>query len=177
VNVKGDPAIDISTEDRLVLHDTLQSLNQMLATSRALLSTTREVQNRLQEIQQAIEVHGEVPRSIHNSVDEIAGDVDAILQTMEGDETGTGATLPGAPPLADRIRQLYVAIEAATSIPTTEQRQLTRLSREKLTEQIAFVNRLTGRKLPALEKQLDESGVQWTPGRPISERMLPLQSK
>ena len=30
-----------------------------------------------------------------------------------------------------------------------------------------FVNQLTGSKLPALEQQLDQSGVQWTPGRPI----------
>ena len=102
-----------------------------------------------------------------SAVDEIAGDVDAILITMEGEETGGGATLPGAPPLADRVRQLYVAIEAATSLPTTEQRQLTRLSHEELTEQIAMVNRLAGSKLPALERQLDEAGVQWTPGRPI----------
>jgi hypothetical protein len=175
VEVKGDPSIDISTEDRLVLHDTLLSLNQMLATSRAVLSTTREVQNRLQDIRQAIEAHGEVPGSIRDSVDEIAGDVDAIFLTMEGEETGTGATLPGAPPLADLVRQLYVAIEAATAIPTTEQRRLTRLSHEKLTEQIAFVNQLTGSKMPALEKQLADSEVPWTPGRPIRERLLRLQ--
>jgi hypothetical protein len=175
VEVNGDPAIDLSAEDRIVLHDTLQSLYQMLPTSRAVLSTTREVQKRLKEIRQAIEAHGEVPESIHDSVDEIAGDVDAILKTMEGEESGMGATLPGAPPLADLVRQLYVAIEAATALPTTEQRQLTRRSHEKLTEQITAVNRLTGSKLPALEKQLDEAGVSWTPGRPINERLSPPQ--
>ncbi len=79
-----------------------------------------------------------------SAVDEIAEDVDAILITMEGEETGGGATLPGAPPLAVRVRQLYTAIEAATSLPTTEQRQLTRLSHEKLAEQIDRVNQLKG---------------------------------
>jgi hypothetical protein len=167
LEVKGDPAIEISTQDRRVLHDTLQSLNQMLATSRAILSTTRDVESRLQAIRQAIETHGEVSESIHSAVDELANDVDAVLVTMEGEETGGGATLPGAPPLAARVRQLYVAIEAATSLPTTEQRRLTQLSHEQLIEQIANVNRLADSKLPALERQLDEAGVPWTPGRPI----------
>jgi hypothetical protein len=139
----------------------------MLATSWAILSTTRDVESRLRAIQQAIETHGEVSESIHSAVDELANDVDAVLVTMEGEETGGGATLPGAPPLAARVRQLYVAIEAATALPTTEQRQLTRLSHEQLIEQIAIVNRLAGSKLPVLERQLDEAGVQWTPGRPI----------
>ncbi len=73
----------------------------------------------------------------------------------------------GADVLAARVRQLYGAIEASTALPTTEQRQLTRLSHEKLMEQIERVNQLKARKLPALEKQLDEAGVPWTPGRPI----------
>jgi hypothetical protein len=167
VEVQGDPSIEISNSDRLVLHDTLQSLNQMLAVSAAILSTTREVESRLQEIGQAIEAHGDVPGSIHDAVDEITGDVEAVLQTMEGDEEGTGATLPGAPPLAERVRQLYLAIEAATAIPTAEQQQLTRLSYEQLQEQITFVNQLAGSKLPALEQLLDQSVVKWTPGRPI----------
>ncbi len=167
VEVKGDPAIDMRNEDRIVLHDTLQSLNQMLATSRAVVSTTHEVESRLKEIRQAIEGHGDVPKSIHDGVVEIAEAVEAIVKTMEGDDTSGGATLPGAPPLADRVRQLYSAIESATSLPTTEQRELTELSRKDLAEQIALVNQLTESKLPALEQQLDQSGVRWTPGRPI----------
>jgi hypothetical protein len=170
VEVKGDPAIDISTEDRRVLHDTLQSLNRMSATSRAILSTTGDVQSRLRAIRQAVVDHGEVPQTVHQAVAEVEEDVEAILVTMEGEETGGGATLPGAPPLADRVRQLYSAIEAATALPTTEQRQLTRLSEEQLSEQVALVNRLVESTLPALERQLDEAGVRWTPGRSLKRR-------
>jgi hypothetical protein len=168
VDVRRDPAIDISVEHRRILHDTLQSLNQMLATSRAILSTTKDVQARLKTIGKAIETHGDVPESVHKSVEEIRENIDAILVTMEGEETGGGATLPGAPPLAARVRQLYVAIEGATALPTTEQRQLTQLSHEQLMEQIDRVNDVTDKKLPTLERHLDDAGVAWTPGRPVN---------
>ena len=147
-------------------HDTAQALNQMMATSRALVRSTREVEEKLKGIREAIAAHGEVSGSIHDAVDEIANDVETMLRTLEGEETG-GATLPGAPPLARRVRQLYFAVEAATSLPTVEQRQLTRRSHEELGAQIASVDRLVSNKLPALEQQLDGAGVRWTPGRPI----------
>jgi hypothetical protein len=168
LEVKSDPSIEMSGQDRRLLHDTLQSLNHMLAASAAVLSTTRGVETRLGEIRGAIEAHGEVPGAIRDAINAIAGDVRAILDKMVGEEANVGATLPGAPPLADRVRQLYSAIEAATAIPTAEQRSLTRLSHEELTEQIALVNRLAGSTLPALEAQLDQAGIPWTRGRRIS---------
>ena len=166
IEVAGDPAITISVEDRRVWHDTAQALNQMMATARALVRSTREVEEKLKGIREAIAAHGEVSGSIHDAIDEIANDVETMLRTLEGEETG-GATLPGAPPLARRVSQLYFAVEAATSLPTVEQRQLTRRSHEELGEQIASVDRLVSNKLPALEQQLDGAGVRWTPGRPI----------
>ena len=166
IEVAGDPAITISDADRRVWHDTAQALNQMMATSRALVRSTRDVEEKLKGIREAIAAHGEVSGSIHDAVDEIANDVETMLRTLEGEETG-GATLPGAPPLARRVRQLYFAVEAATSLPTVEQRQLTRRSHEELGAQIASVDRLVSNKLPALEQQLDGAGVRWTPGRPI----------
>ena len=92
-----------------------------------------------------IAAHGDVSGSIHDAIDEIANDVETMLRTLEGEETG-GATLPGAPPLARRVSQLYFAVEAATSLPTVEQRQLTRRSHEDLGEQIASVDRLVSKQ-------------------------------
>ena len=166
IEVAGDPAITVSAEDRRVWHDTAQALNQMMGTSRALVRSIREVDEILKGIRGAIETHGEVSGSIHDAVDAVASDVETIQRTLEGEETGGGATLAGAPPLATRVRQLYFAVEAATSLPTVEQRRLTARSHDELGEQIAAFDRLSN-KLDALEQQLDAAGVRWTPGRRI----------
>jgi photosystem II stability/assembly factor-like uncharacterized protein len=174
LQVRGDPAIEISEEDRRAWHGTLQSLNRMMAVSAALLSTTRAAETRLGDIRRAMETHGEVPVSVRENLAALSGIVDVIIEKMLGKETDGGATLPGAPPLANRVRQLYSAIEAATALPTADQRRLTRLSQEELGELISRVNQLTGTRLPAFEQQLDEAGVPWTPGRPISLKAEPL---
>ena len=173
IDVSGDPAIAISDADRLVWHNTAQTLNHLMATTRALVSSTHQLEERLKQIRAAIKAHGKVSETIHDSISEITHDVETTLKKLEGEKASGGATLPGSPPIATRVRQLYFAVEGATSLPTAEQRQLTRRSHEELNVLIAFVERLRNEKLPLLEKQLDTAGIRWTIGRKIP---LPLIS-
>ena len=86
---------------------------------------------------------------------------------MSGGETRGGAEQRRRIPIASQVTRLYSSVEAATAVPTADQRRLILESREKLNEQVAKLNRLVSEALPALNDQLTQHGVSWTPGRPI----------
>ena len=167
VKVMGDPLIDISLEDRRRWHDTLLTLTQMEATVRAVVSTAGEVKDRLTDVQDSLERHPDVPESLRYTARTLLAEADEILGQMSGGETRGGAEQRRQMPIASQVTRLYSSVEAATAVPTADQRRLILESREKLNEQVAKLNRLVSEALPALNDQLTQHGVSWTPGRPI----------
>ncbi len=161
------PLIDISLEERRRWHDTLLTLTQMEAAVRAVISTAGEVKDRLTEVQDSLERHAEVPESLRHAARTLLAEADEILRQMSGGDTRGGAEQRRRMPIASQVTRLYSSMEAATALPTADQRRLILESREKLNEQVAKLNRLVREALPALNDQLTQHGVSWTPGRLI----------
>ena len=167
VEVRGDPLIEISTEDRRRWHDTLLTLTQMEASARAVVSTANEMKDGLAEVQNSLERHPDVSESLRQSTQTLLAETEEILGHMSGGETRGGAEQRTHTPIASQIPRLYSSVEASTAVPTAVQQRLIVESREKLDEQVAKLNRLVSEALPALHNQLTQHGVSWTPGRPI----------
>jgi hypothetical protein len=166
--IEGDPAVDISPSDRAAWHDTLVRLHGMIGVSHAVTTTLSQLQVQVGQIREILAARSEPDAALGARLDDVEVKLRAIVEEMEGADTGGGATQPGAPPLARQIRQLYSAIGASTALPTADQIRLSERSRELLSAQVDSVNRLLEVDLPQLEEQLDQAGIPWTPGRRIA---------
>ncbi len=165
VQVRGDPIIEIRDNERKLWHDTLQTLNHMWATLRALTSTLEGVKNELEQARRALRETAN--STLASEIDGVEEERSAIEKAMKGEQGRSRAEQPGALPIAELVPQLYANIEAVTAPPTEDQARQTRESHQKLGEQVGRLNRLLEETLPALREQLDGAGVRWTPYRRI----------
>jgi photosystem II stability/assembly factor-like uncharacterized protein len=172
VEVKSDPIITISSEDRLELHDTLVALNHLLATAKAVTKTSRDVGQQIQSVQTLLEKQAS-HESLTEAVQAIKTKNDDIEQEMTGAGRQRDPDSVDPPPLERQILSLYNQIEGSTAAPTDDQRRLTRRSHERLATQIEELNRILSEDLPRLNQKLDEAGVPWTPGRTLTLPQMP----
>jgi photosystem II stability/assembly factor-like uncharacterized protein len=168
VVVKGDPLISISPEDRRIWHDALMTLTQMEGIVRAALSTINEIEKQLAYILDVLKWHQNGPQSLTQKAQSILAEAQQILIAICGKrEQVISAQQEALIPLSDMIRRLYSSIEGSTGRPTDDQSRQIQNCLKLLNDQVEKVNGLATKSLPALNNQLNESGVSWTPGRPI----------
>ena len=167
IDVEGDPLIAISNEDRRAWHDTLLALDGMFATVKAVLSTAEESKDRLGEIQALLQDRSQPDESLAQQVASIDEALKEVLIAMRGKGERSRAEQPGAPPLAEGVRQLYANIEIATARPTEQQSRLTREVHDKLSRQVETLNGLLAGPVADLYRKLDDDGLRWSAGRPI----------
>ena len=167
IDVEGDPLIAISNEDRRAWHDTLLALDGMFATVKAVLSTAEESKDRLGEIQALLQDRSQPDESLAQQVASIEEALKEVLIAMRGKGERSRAEQPGAPPLAEGVRQLYANIEIATARPTEQQSRLTREVHDKLSRQVETLNGLLAGPVADLYRKLDDDGLRWSAGRPI----------
>jgi photosystem II stability/assembly factor-like uncharacterized protein len=166
--IEGDPAVDIDVADRAARHDTRVVLHEMIGVSHAVVTTVRQLRSQLEQVRELVESRLDPDQAIGTRLQDVGAELQRILDTMTGTDDGGGATAPGAPPLARQIRQLYSAIGASTALPTAEQTRLTERSRDLLAVQVDAVNTLLDGDMARLRRRLDDAGIPWTPGRPIT---------
>jgi photosystem II stability/assembly factor-like uncharacterized protein len=173
VSVLADPLVPLTDQDRRLWHDTLLALAGMHRTARGALSIVERTATDLRTIRDTLSAHpgAEALLAEHQTV---AAEVQAITRLLRGTPPRGVALTPGPPALAQRIQQLYGAVNASTGVPTTDQAYWTRRSHEQLTEVVTRVNRLIGETLPALHRQLDQQNITWTSGRPLALAPLAL---
>ena len=167
IDVEDDPLIAISNEDRRAWHDTLLALDGMFATVKAVLSTAEESKDRLGEIQALLQDRFQPDESLAQQVASIDEALKEVLIAMRGKGERSRAEQPGAPPLAEGVRQLGANIEIATARPTEQQSRLTREVHDKLSRQVETLNGLLAGPVADLYRKLDDDGLRWSAGRPI----------
>jgi hypothetical protein len=156
IEIYADPLARISDADRRYWHDLQRSLAEILATARAATATAGVVDDVLSQAEDAI-AHGagarDVPDDVGERVARVTADVDTLLRELNG--------------VSGSASQVYGALQASTTAPTTEQVRLAELAYEQLGEQLATIERLLDEQLPQISGLLDGLGLPWTMGRPV----------
>jgi hypothetical protein len=168
LRIVGDPAVGISAADRVAWHETLVSLHEMIGVSHAVTTTARQLEGQVAQVRELLTTRPDAARALGTQLESIEFKLQTILDEMQGTDTGGGATQPGAPPLANQIRQLYSAVGASTALPTAEQADLTGRSRELLAAQVDAINQVLDVDMAELQAQLDRADIPWTPGRLVA---------
>ncbi len=167
ITVEGDPLIAISDADRRAWHDTLLTLDGLFATVKAVLATAETSKERLSDIESLLQDRSQPDSSLEEQVATTQEALEEVLIAIRGEGERSRAEQPGAPPLAEGVRQLYANIEIATARPTEEQRRLTQEAHDKLSREVEKLNDLLAGPLPDLYQKLDAAGLRWTAGRSI----------
>ena len=165
ITVRGDPAISISTEDRSLWHDTLLRLAEMDAAARGSVATAQRVQQQLKKVAKALASNPNAATTLGEELHSLQSQVDGVLDNLLGRGRRDVAEQPKAPPIARRIRETYAFVEASTARPTDDQLRITEKAGERLSVEVARIDRLVSETIPAFNRKLDTLGVPWTPGR------------
>ena len=163
--VRGDPAVDISTEDRRLWHDTLLRLADMDGAARASVATAERTQEQLQEAERALASNPDALAALSEELRALQAAVGGVLEDLRGRGRPDVAEQPKAPPIAGRIRETYRSAEASTARPTDDQLRITEETGQRLREEVATLDGLVNTSIPAFNRKLDGAGVRWTPGR------------
>jgi hypothetical protein len=172
VEVRGDPIITLSAEDRRRWHDTAVLLNELMGTAQSVLRTLDTLDKQMKDVRDVLARNSRIPIELEDEAESIQKGIDALHRAMSGRGRPRGDSNE-PPPLASQIRSLYRNVAGSTAVPTVDQLRLTRESHERMSEQVGKLNTLLQETLPAFQSRLDENSVPWTPERTIVLPSMP----
>ncbi len=170
--VHGDPEITIAETDRRAMFDAAMELHRMQKKFNEASESVTALNERLKAMQQAVKDSKDAPAALKTKVEEFGkkfAPVGRSFGIAMPDPMVTGDFESFTRALRFRISGLKSGIMASTSRPTeTQSRQIPEV-RAALERAIHDANALIG-ELPALQKEVAESGVYPTSVKPIQNR-------
>jgi hypothetical protein len=172
VRVEEDPRIQISAADRARSFDAQNKayvMQKQVTAARASVDSLKKQIAALQESLKTMPGAGSLGAPVKALADQIESIERRLVQRQ--DRSGNaGPQLPGTPiPISTRLNRLAFGFDGYTAVPTAaELESLESISRDLATV-IAELNKVIGEAVPALNKQVLDSGVQvLNPGKPVS---------
>jgi photosystem II stability/assembly factor-like uncharacterized protein len=170
-NVAGDPDINISDADRRAWFDAALQMHRLQKTMNEAAESVGQLNERIRGMQQALKDTPAAVDSIKAKVEELAKRFAPV-----GRRFGIGAANPFETGQFERINEnlrfriggLKGGILSSTSRPTETQMRMMSEARALLEKTVDEANALIN-SLPALYKELAESGIYPSPVKPISK--------
>lgn len=166
--VNEDPRVQISPEDRAARRKALDELSQMIGPAftgqRQIQALRTAVDNEIQSWRR--QGGARPPENVRKAAEDFLKKIDEVypkFATRPRQEQQGSAGPPltyTPPPLPNRLGQLAGAIEGWTAAPSTSQLELMKLISSQLEEAQAALKKLVDEDLPALNKLMNEAGVQ-----------------
>ncbi len=164
-NVVVEGTATLSPEERkAVLAFQLEVWRLQRAVSGA-LDAANETSTRLEQIRRALEHTPGVKQEWKETTRELEKHNRDILRAMRGDEVLRARNENTPVSISERVGEIVQATRFAIARPTTTQREQYQLASEEFAVQLGKLRTLMDTDLRKLEKNLDDAGVPWTPGR------------
>ncbi len=122
---------------------------------------------RLQDIKQAIAQTPNCPPSMQDTANKIEKELFEIKWKLRGQvpKASYEEVEPAIPPINQRFSALRWIHNSSTAPVTQTEKDLLAILQEEFPPILDELKEIANKKLPKLEKQLDEVGAGWTPGR------------
>jgi uncharacterized coiled-coil DUF342 family protein len=161
--------VQLSEADYRSLYEMRVSTGKLQATVQAAVRTAEQLKDQIADVKTALKSNT-APDSVSKQSDAIEKELADILKKLRGD--------PDAPAVADdkrteepsiqeRVNNVAEEIGNVTSQPTELQRSTLTLAAADLLREVARINTLLQRRIPALNAALDAAKIPWTIGRPV----------
>lgn len=147
---------------RWQFQEKLQDLRRRLAGSLELANTTNA---KLEAMKRALDATPSAPRTLHDQAREVQRKLNAILLELRGDQALGSRSVPTPASISERANGISGEQGRSFSRPTTTHEEQFAIASELFGVELAKLQQLVARDIPALERELERVGAPWTPGR------------
>lgn len=147
---------------RWQFQEKLQDLRRRLAGSLELANTTNA---KLEAMKRALDATPSAPRTLHDQAREVQRKLNAILLELRGDQALGSRSVPTPASISERANGISSEQGRSFSRPTKTHEEQFAIASELFGVELAKLQQLVTRDIPALERELERAGAPWTPGR------------
>lgn len=144
----------------------LQDLRRRLAGALELANSTN---TKLDAMKRALDATPTAPRTVHDQTREVQGKLNAILLELRGDQALGSRSVPTPASISERANGISGEQGRSLSRPTSTHQEQFAIASELFGVELAKLQQLVTRDIPALERELERAGAPWTPGRVIGQ--------
>ena len=165
-------AIGTSTLPEVDREETLAFQNEVGELQRALIAadgTLNELLERVRAIKGVVRGSARLSDDVYDTAREIELALLDVQVKLRGDDTRDERSQESVPSILSRAQVALGGTLSQTHGPTKTFREQYAIARTEFAEVRKTLQKLLKTKLVPLEKQLDEAGAPWTPGRPIPQ--------
>jgi photosystem II stability/assembly factor-like uncharacterized protein len=169
INVRSDPLVPMSEADYRVLYDMRVSTSHLQATVQAAVRTAEQLKDQMTDVKAALKTNP-APDTVSKQADAVDKEIGDIVKKLRGDPEADAASddkKTEEPSIQERVNSVAEEIGNVTSQPTELQRSTLALATSDLQREVARINVLLQRRIPALNAALDAAKIPWTIGRPV----------
>ena len=165
-------AIGTSTLPEADRQETLAFQNEVGELQRALVAadgTLDELLERVRAIKGVVKGSARLTDDVYDAAREIELALLDVQVQLRGDETRDERSQESVPSILSRAQNALGGTLGQTHGPTKTFREQYEIAKTEFADVRKTLQKLLKTKLVPLEKQLDEAGAPWTPGRPIPQ--------
>ncbi|MFK7821757.1 MAG: WD40/YVTN/BNR-like repeat-containing protein [Planctomycetaceae bacterium] len=160
---------DVEPEDRSEILAFQKQTSKLQHAIMAAMQVAGEASERLSSIKQATETTPGLDPALQAKVRELELKMEDIMERFSGDQLRPSYQEPGYPGIMSRISTVVRGHWSTDMAPTTSHKRSYEIAEEEFVEALELMKPLVETEIPALNKQLEEAGARWTPGRPIPD--------
>jgi hypothetical protein len=167
VEVLGTPSLPPADREALLAFQ--RQVGELQRVVMGTAEVVAEAGEQIDAIKQAIEISPQVDLALREEARALELRLMDLQEALYGDRTLPRRNEPAMPGLTSRIRTVIFGSMSSTSAPTATQQQGYEIAAALFDEIYDDIRQLVEVDLPALQQQLEEAGVPWTPGRGLPD--------
>jgi hypothetical protein len=169
IEVRSDPLVPMNEAEYRALYEMRVSTGRLQATVQAAVRTAEQLKEQVTDVKTALKSNT-APDSVSKQADAIDKELGDILKKLRGDPDGEAVSDDKRvedPSIQERVNNVAEEIGNVTSQPTALQRSTLSLATSDLQREVARINEVLQRRIPALNASLEAAKIPWTIGRPV----------
>lgn len=170
VDIRADPLVQLSAAEYRDLYDLRVRVGRLQGSVQAAVRAAEQIKEEVTDAKAALR-SSSAGDSVSRQADAVDREVTDILRRVRGAAPDADAEADDRklvqPSVQERVNNIAGQIGGVTSPPTQIQRETVDEAAADLQRQVARLNDLLQRRIPALNAALDAAGVPWTIGRTI----------
>lgn len=169
IEVRADPLVRLSPVEYRDLYDLRVRVGRLQGTVQAAVRTAEQLNEEIGDARTALR-NSSASDTISRQVDAAGLEITDILRKVRGGGSADAIADDRnlfQPSVQERVNNIADQIGDVTSPPTQNQRETVDHAAADLQREVARLNILLQRRIPALNAALDAAGVPWTIGRPV----------
>jgi photosystem II stability/assembly factor-like uncharacterized protein len=151
---------------RWQFQEKLQDLRRRLAGALELANTTN---TKLDAMKRALDATPAAPRTVHDQTREVQKKLAAVLVELRGDQALGSRSVPTPASISERANGISGEQGRSLGRPTGTHQEQYAIASELFAAELAKLQQLVTRDIPALERELEKAGAPWTPGRVVGQ--------